>query len=125
MNAQHTAQVLFQMITDGTDGTVTRYGVKADQTRGYWVGGIRPSLVFAPDSRRNFGDVLWFVQSTPLAEYFGVWTDEDGTVYVDASDWTPSRGNALAMGRERGELAVWDIARCQEVRCNTVNQGAY
>jgi hypothetical protein len=71
-------------------------------------------------------DVAWFIEGTPDAEYFGVWTDtEGGTIYVDAVDWTPSRGNALAMARKRGELAVWDIARCAEVRTDVVNQGAY
>lgn len=114
------AAAVSHMITTGTDGTLSVDGSELP-TRGYYVGGMRPSLV----NPSKIEDVAWFIDGTEGIEFVGVWTDTDGTVYVDASEWTPSQGEALARARERGEIAVWDIARCREIRTDVVNRGAW
>lgn len=48
----------------------------------------------------------------------GVWRDErDGAVYFDVSELVQDREEAVRLGRERGQLAVWDFASGSEVRC--------
>lgn len=42
--------------------------------------------------------------------YFGSWVD-GGKVYLDISQRVPTRAKALVLGRERGELAVYDVKR--------------
>lgn len=42
--------------------------------------------------------------------YMGVWLDpETATVHVDAVTWIADRDAAVALGRRRGELAVYDV----------------
>jgi hypothetical protein len=49
--------------------------------------------------------------SKPLkGAYIGTWADEDGTVHVDAVNWTADREEAIRWGLERGELAIYDVA---------------
>lgn len=106
------AVAIRQMQHNKLDGTISLTGAELP-TRGYYVGGVVPSLV----DPLNVFQVADFIESAD-AEYVGIWTDTDtGTVYVDLSDWTPSESNALAMGRERGEIAIWDIEGCREIRC--------
>ena len=45
----------------------------------------------------------------------GSWTSDEGVTYIDAVTWTPFRATALRLGKERGEMAVWDIANEEAV----------
>lgn len=40
----------------------------------------------------------------------GSWLNPNGNADFDACDWHADLGSALSIGRERGELAIWDIA---------------
>src|SRR5881628_472523 len=92
-------------------------------TTGYYVGGVRPSLVVSDATLIDRGEVAWFVGGTD-ARYFGVWKDtETGMIYIDASDHVDNRQDALYLATERGEIAVWDIANGVEIRVNA-DQGA-
>lgn len=113
------ADKLIDMITSSTDGTI---GVQGQElpTRGYYVGGVTASLV----NPSTFMEVArWVAVAVQRADYLGVWTDEDGTVYVDASELAYGVNNALALAEERGELAVWDILDSREIRTDVVTQG--
>lgn len=62
--------------------------------------------------------VAWDVlsqRSASVDQVVGVWVD-DGVVYVDLSDAIMGRGLALALAERRGELAIWDNLRGEEVR---------
>lgn len=52
----------------------------------------------------------------PAHKLFGIWTDEDGTVYVDYVEHVDTLSAALSKARERGELAVWDLRNEREIR---------
>jgi len=127
MNAYETARILAEMAIEGVDGTVDTFithddGKEEMPSTGYWVGGIRPSLIFSDKSRVDRGDIAWFVGGTE-SRYFGSWVDvADGTIHIDASDHVDNREDALYLAAERGEIAVWDIANESEIRVET-NQG--
>lgn len=122
MNAYETALTLTVMARAGEDGTVDSFvpldGTEADELplTGFWVGGIRPSLVINDVSELDRGELAWFIGGTE-AQYFGVWTDtEDGKIYFDAVTHVTTRRHALQLGAERGEIAVWDILNGEEIR---------
>lgn len=49
--------------------------------------------------------------------FLGGWLDkEDDTVWFDVSDKYATEGFALLVARNRGELAIWDIAESKEIR---------
>lgn len=91
----------------------------AIHVRGYYVGGAVPSEVFP-----NTGDMSDYANAvTNITRqvqglgYIGSWLDtETNTVYVDAVDWIEDRTIAIAVARDRGELAIWDIANGEEIR---------
>jgi len=122
MNAYETALALTVMARAGQDGTIDSLvpldGFEQDALplTGFWVGGVRPSLVINSIDELDRGDLGWFIGGTD-AQYFGVWTDkEDGKIYFDAVTHVQKRSEALALGAERGEIAVWDILNSEEVR---------
>ncbi len=124
MNAYETALALTVMVKAGEDGTVDSFapldGSEQSNlpTTGYYVGGVRPSLVYTGEEYVDRSDLAWFIGTTE-SRYFGVWKDsEDGMIYFDAVTWVESEDDALSLGRERDEIAVWDIAGNRELRCN-------
>lgn len=115
MNGFEAATKLVNMALVQEDGTIDTIGDPLPLT-GFYVGGVRPSLVYSVFDQIDRGDVGWFVGGTD-ARYFGVWTDtETGNVYIDAVTHVKTRKEALALGAERGEIAVWDILNSEEVR---------
>lgn len=115
MNAYRLAEILHAYKGEGAtvhhDGSVNPYGT------GYYIGGIFPPLVFDSVETVDRGEIAWWIGTHP-ANLYGVWTDDEtGKVYVDATQWAITRRNAIEVGRERGELAVWDIRNNVEIRC--------
>lgn len=103
-------------------GTVPLHVDRFDS--GYVVGGVVPSLVLDPSSptdtvaREIAQWVHAHADAIATADSVGWWTDTvDGRVHVDASDIVADRDEALAIGRARGEIALWDIAADTELRC--------
>lgn len=77
------------------DGTYNRVTGKAVTPRsGYAVGG-----------------------NSPDTAHVGVWTDPvTGKVWIDNTVIVKDLDEALALGRQNGELAIWDFAKNEEVR---------
>jgi len=49
-------------------------------------------------------------------DYVGVWTNpESGVMYLDRSVWVSDLDNAIALGKEQGQLAIWDCENETEV----------
>ena len=72
---------------------------------------IVPIAAFGPnDVREPFKDAL-----RVRADGLGTWIS-DGQVYIDAVEIYSFLPTALAVARERGELAVWDAQRGEEVQ---------
>lgn len=122
MNAYETALSLTIMARAGEDGTVDSFahldGFEQDSlpATGFYVGGLRPSLVISDISELDRGDLAWFIGGSE-ARYFGVWTDKtDGKIYFDAVDWIEDAAAALSLASFRNEIAVWDIKNGEEIR---------
>lgn len=59
----------------------------------------------------------WAAMHEHAGHAIGSWQDEATNIlYFDVSDWHETLADALDAARERGELAVWDIANGAEVR---------
>ena len=103
-----------------TIGLDTR-GLPCTPTEGYMVG-IPGSYAKRTRSDPNFHDLMaQFEDISHFAEkyahklYAGGWFDgENGTWYLDISECVPTLEKALKLARERGELAVWDVAKAVE-----------
>lgn len=97
---------------------------------GYMVGGVAPPLLL--DSRTVTGGRLraavderltdqWSVASDIPSMYLGSWTDADtGRLYVEISEHIATLADAEEIGRQRGELAVWDLGGSREIRLTSV-----
>ena len=116
MTAYGIADALYALKDQGA--TVDRDGIANPYDTGYYVGGLYPSLVFDSVHTMDRGEVAWWIGNHP-ANLYGVWEDDEtGKVYVDAVQWDVSRRAAVQVGRDRGELAVWDIKNSREIRCD-------
>lgn len=50
--------------------------------------------------------------------YLGVWKDgETGKVWFDLVECVRSEKEAVELGKQRKQIAVWNIAQAKEVRC--------
>lgn len=122
MNAYETALALTVMARAGEDGTIDSWahldGFEQDALpkTGFYVGGVRPSLVVSNVSELDRGDLAWFIGGTE-SRYFGVWVDkETGMIYFDAVTHVDNYHDAFVLGAERGEIAIWDIENSEEIR---------
>jgi len=103
-------------------GTVDPQGRSADLTSGYSVGGAVESLVVQVP-KHGF-DVLkllvqvedWYREATKVRplEFTGVWSDA-GFMFFDGVNIIQDRDEALRIGNERGQVAIWDFAEVEEV----------
>lgn len=115
MNAYEVSKTLTTMAFAGKDGTVDSWDQPLPEA-GFYVGGVRPSLVYKDVNHVDRSDLAWFIGGTE-ARYFGVWVDsEDGQIYFDAVTHVEKLQDAVALGNEREEVAIWDIAENEEVR---------
>ena len=82
---------------------------------GYFVGNGTQGLV-CPTEMVSRAIILGAVVHLHTdARFIGWWTDGD-RFYLEPSDWVASEVEALALARERGELAIFDIARQADIR---------
>lgn len=108
-------------VEDGKEGgTFSTQGHEVPES-GYWVGGKIDSIVFQVG--HPSGHLAYVTQrliTDTNADWVGHWVDtESNLIYVDAVDWIPERGRAEALGRSRGEIAIWDIRHGQELRLDS------
>jgi len=82
---------------------------------GYFVGHGHRGLVCPVDMASRAVVLGALVHLYPDTRFIGWWTD-GGRFYIEPSDWLASETEALALARERGELAFFDIASQADVR---------
>lgn len=110
------ARTLYLMSINGEGGTVNRYDDGLPQ-EGYFIGGKFKPLVFKSRADVDRGEVGWWIGSNTPARFYGVWEDaETGEVYFDGVSHMHYHGNAVALGKVRGEISIWDIAEGKEIR---------
>lgn len=93
---------------DGTylvksNGDIVNYGERWGY--GYFVANGADGVELDPGQ-----DAAGWIRDATFTDYLvGVWTNpENGVVYIDPVDHVDSREYAIKLGRERGELAIWD-----------------
>lgn len=85
-------------------------------TVGFLVGGAYPPVVAESYADLSASDVADLVANAHTL-FAGWWVDsETGKVYVDAVQWYQSEYTARAIGKIRGEIAIWDLAKGEEIR---------
>ena len=87
--------------------------ITPESKTGYLVAGACPAIVRESVHEVTKTDIIdLIVRADDIADAIGGWVDEeDGKAYLDGNTWIPDLETALKVARERGELAVWDIAR--------------
>jgi hypothetical protein len=113
--------------SEGVDvgSTVSLVG-KEFPTTGYMVGGYVDSLIFGKELL-NHGNVAWdfitrfvsmhFSFATSGKVFLGGWLDTaDGNIYIDLSFNFPDKEIAMQEARNNGEIAIWDLAKGEEIR---------
>jgi hypothetical protein len=93
-------------------------------TTGYMVGGFVPSLVLSGDELRPYATTdAWLTKNWSYftinlrAYYAGVWTDSDtGKIYIDISRNVDTLSEAIAVGLNLNEIAIWDVVNGREIR---------
>lgn len=115
------------MITESpSGGTVSLVDAPLPVT-GFFVGGIVPSLVVPAGTdlrqvREIIDEFAEYLRDEVGAEYLGWWTDEEtGCVYLDGTTWHWSEFLAGRTGRERHEIAIFDIRNARELRLTYVD----
>lgn len=112
--------ILFEHESEG-------YSVNVDgevPTSGYMVGGYVTSLVHDEYGYQPMLDTdAWLEQhwsyftTNPRVYFAGVWKDlETGKIYIDISRNIESLDEAVAVGVNHGEIAIWDVVNSREIR---------
>ena len=104
------------------DATIADGGTTLDATLspvhsgGWAVGGNGPVRILPIGERMpiRFGDALYAAIERG-APYIGTWTEE-GSVYIDGVDIIPERADAIRLGTERGEIAIYNLDTQETVR---------
>lgn len=95
------------------DCTVTRYGRPLTATDGFIVGGACAGLVFPAFAEPEDAPkqvALWIQAQPSSVVLFGSWYDGAERLYIDGCTFIPDHTDAIRLGIERGERAIFDIA---------------
>lgn len=49
------------------------------------------------------------------SELFGVWTDDSGKLWLDRVQWVETKTEALQLGIQHKQLAIWNIKKKEEI----------
>lgn len=128
--AFHAAEEMFGALSDGFSlGRVRPARVERGETvsvptvpvDGYMVGGWTQEIVVPRDERLVTAAVEYFARTYAVEIesgnlFVGAWENGDtGLVHVDMSQRYDTLADALRVGKERNELAVWAVERGEEV----------
>ena len=91
----------------------------------YAVGGATDSVEMVDNnllSYNNFEKIMKlnieFMERQPdtTMQVIGAWINDDNYVYIEVADIVFDREEAIALGRERGEEAIWDFDNNCEIK---------
>lgn len=104
------------IITDtlANNGGTFRNGVNISDTliSGYVVGGIVPSEIVPVEDSAELARVV--SQFVGAYEYVGTWL-HNGEIHIDAVEVYQDKHEAIAVGLQRGEIAIWNVADSEEI----------
>jgi hypothetical protein len=52
----------------------------------------------------------------PLMQVIGAWVNDEGNAFIEVSDIVFDREEAIALGKEREEEAIWDFKNDCEIK---------
>lgn len=79
---------------------------------GYVVGGVVATSVQPEDAHETIANEL--IELSDNHDLIGTWLHE-GEIHIDVVDILEDKEAALNLGKERGEIAIWDIANATEI----------
>ncbi len=105
-------------ILHGRDGSVSLAGNTPES--GFMVGGASFTVTVTPakfseDIVREF--ILSNAEKLSTPDYYVGWWTHNGRIYLDVSNKVESSYTAVHIGRVRKEIAVWDVAKGEEIQC--------
>jgi hypothetical protein len=106
-----------EILANPGGGTVRLTGGRLP-TSGYFVGNGQQGLVCPVGMALRPVVLSALIHLSTLPEeprFVGWWTD-GGRFYIEPSDWTSNYNHAVQMASERGELAIFDVARQADIR---------
>lgn len=90
----------------------------------YAVGGATDSVEMVDNNLLSFNafrDIMElnieFMERQPdtTTQVIGAWVNDEGVAFIEVSDIVFDREEAIALGKERGEEAVWDFAKAESI----------
>ena len=114
-------QELYFAIQD-RGGFSVRHDLNKYEGGGYAVGGASECIEILVNtmSWNSFKSIMSALrketQGTGLSRIIGGWVDIDNVAYLEISDIVQDRAEAIALGKERGEIAIYDFGKNEEIR---------
>ena len=90
----------------------------------YAVGGATDSVEMVDNNLLSYNAfsftmelMIEFMKRQPdtTTQVIGAWVNDDNYAYIEVSDIVFERDSAIALGRERGEEAIWDFKNNCEI----------
>ncbi|MFA5626102.1 MAG: hypothetical protein WC965_01195 [Thiohalomonadaceae bacterium] len=103
-----TIQEMLEAIRENGGFTVDLDGKELPK-RGYFVSMPGRERVYALEDLTE-DRLSLYTATVPHDKLLGAWVD-DGCVYLDASEHFTRKRDAIKAGRERGQKAIWDVAK--------------
>ena len=100
--------VLATKLIGSEDGTYTRRGEIANVRTGYAVGGAVPTFKTTAGVGNYYGLARWIETLPSTVKYIGVW-NHNGVLYIDAIDIIDNYFDAVLLGIQRGEKAIYSF----------------
>ena len=91
----------------------------------YAVGGAADSVECCDNNLLSFNAfrytmelLIEFVERQPdtTTQVIGAWVNDDNYAFIEVSDIVFDRDSAIALGKERGEEAIWDFKNNCEIK---------
>ena len=91
----------------------------------YAVGGATDSVEMVDNNLLSYNAfsftmelMIEFMKRQPdtTTQVIGAWVNDDNYAYIEVSDIVFERDSAIALGRERGEEAIWDFKNNCEIK---------
>jgi hypothetical protein len=115
---QYTQKDLFRAIAifsdtlDNGGGTYTKF-LDAGPKTGFAVGGEDPGRIVSGDQDIVLA-ILKFSAQLPMGRFLGTWL-HDGEFYLDSVSILEDKDEAIALGRKRGEIAIFNLGTGGEI----------
>lgn len=88
------------------------YTHNLEHTTGYMVSTVGNEVVKTAATCTNKDWGMYYITHRPITKetYVGVWyNQEDDSFYFDVSQWVEDKEEALALGKEHNQLAIYEI----------------